>query len=123
MQKTLDSLHDAAIERTLRSLHEFEGFSQKFTKWCAHAFKKKKIDLDVFGTLAVNVAEFFAKSVEINGMLLEAILSLTMYVKSLKAYSSELDEAWDELLERSRKAQEQAQAVQREIKKKPSYRV
>ena len=51
-----------------------------------------------------------------------AVISLLRYIQALEDYGYELDEEWDKLLERSRKAQEQAQAVQKE-KKKPPYRV
>ena len=119
MRKTLKSLRELALERTEKSLQEFESFSQEYKKWAKKALKK---DVEI-GSLALGAAKFFAKSVKLNGALLEAILSLTMYVKSLKDYSLELDEAWDELLERSRKAQEQSQVVKKEEKKKPSYRV
>ena len=53
----------------------------------------------------------------------EAIARLTMYIQALEDYGYELDEEWDKLLERSRKAQEQVQGVRKEGKKKPSYRV
>lgn len=83
--------------------------------------KKKEMDVPALGDAAVKTAEFLTKSLEINNMLLYSILYLARYVKSLKDYSSELDEAWDKLLNQIEEAQQPKPAQEKEKTKKQKY--
>ena len=83
--------------------------------------KKKEMDVPALGDVAVKTAEFLTKSLEINNMLIDSIVYLLRYVKSLKDYSSELDEAWDKLLNQIEEAQQPKPAQKKEKTKKQKY--
>jgi len=76
---------------------------------------KERQDVRMFGKVAVRNAEFFAKSIEITHMFIDTVSSLVAYVKALKDYSEELDEAWDNLLKSAQQAG-QGKSVQKKAK-------
>lgn len=110
----MSTLGRKAMKKTLERLKE-DALTD--VENCLSVFKKQWDKID----------ELSKEKKDLLNLLTEytprAIISLLRYVQGLEAYGYELDEEWDKLLERSRKAQEQSQAVQKEGKKKPSYRV
>ena len=80
---------------------------------CLSAFEESWKEMDEMSKEERDLLDLFSEYIP------RAVLSLLRYVQALEDYGYELDEEWDKLLKRI----EQAQAVKKEGKNKPSYRV